>query len=447
MSTQFTSQIPDDNPGEVRAIGSAPLRISGAQQGTGRVWRPGVFGVLDIGSTKITCLIGKGESDGTLRVLGHGWLRSNGIRNGAIVDIRQAEAIIRQVVGNAEREAERSLDRVIVNLSAGHPESQMLNVHWPVGGREVNDADLRRITDEGRMRARTQGREAIHTLPLDFSVDGTDGIRDPRGHICDQLRARLHIIDATSTALTTLRSVLMHTELRLDKLVSSPLASGLAVTDVDERMIGTTVIDMGGGTTSLAVFSEGQLLHTAQIGIGGMHVTRDIASGLSTSIDNAERLKTMHGHADMSSATDDGVTIRVERAGTDHLVYDNIPRAALGEIIRPRMEETFELVRDRLDSAGLGSFTNGRVVLTGGASQLDGVGSMASRILNRHIRLGRPSGIHGLPDKNVSPGFATTAGLLIWAASAQRPFNDIETVRSEPKGFLKRLVSFIRDRN
>lgn len=411
-----------------------------------RAWRSGLVGVLDIGSTKITCLIGRGEPNGTLRILGHGWLRSQGVKNGAVVDLKAAEAIIRHVVGNAEREAERPLDKVVVNLSCGQPESRLFNVHWPIGGREITEADIRRIVLEGRMKAQAEGRAVIHTLPLDFSVDETDGVTDPRGHLCDQLRARLHVIDASATALRTLDSLLGRAELKLDALVSAPLASGLAVTDADQRLVGTIVVDMGGGTTSLAVFAEGQLLHTAQIGVGGEHVTRDIARGLGTSTDNAERLKTMHGHADLSADTDDGVTIRIERTGADAPSFEAIPRAVLGDIIRPRIEETFELVRDRLDSAGLGRLANGRVILTGGASLLDGVGSVAARVLNRPVRLGRPSGVVGLPEQCTAASFATTVGLLTWAASAERPFRDMEFAEERPTGLLNRLVSFIRDR-
>lgn len=409
-----------------------------------RAWRSGLVGVLDIGSTKITCLVGKGEPNGTLRVLGHGWLRSSGVKSGAIVDLKAAEAIIRHVVGNAEREAERSLDKVVVNLSCGHPESRLFNVHWPIGGREITDADIRRIVTEGRMKAQMEGRAVIHTLPLDFAVDETDGVTDPRGHLCDQLRARLHVIDASSTALRTLDALLGRAELKLDALVSAPLASGLAVTNADQRQVGTTVIEMGGGTTSLAVFADGQLLHTAQIGIGGEHVTRDIARGLGTSTDNAERLKTMHGHADLS-ADDDGVTIRIERQGSDMPSFEAIPRAMLGDIIRPRIEETFELVKDRLDQAGLGHLAEGRVILSGGGSLLDGVGSVAARILNRHVRLGRPHNVVGLPEACAAASFSTTVGLLTWAASAERPFGDIELAEEAPKGLLNKLVSFIRD--
>ncbi|ACI52895.1 cell division protein FtsA [Gluconacetobacter diazotrophicus PA1 5] len=411
-----------------------------------RAWRPGTFGVLDIGSTKIMCLIGRGEPDGTLRVLGHGWRRSHGVKSGGIVNLHEAEAAIRAAVGQAEDAAERRLDTVYVNLSCGHPESRLFNVRWPVGGREITDSDVRRVVTEGRMRAMSEGRSTIHTLPLDFAVDETAGVADPRGHLCDQLTSRLHVIDASTTALRNLETVLTRAELKISELVSAPLASGLSVLDENERELGVTVVDMGGGTTSIAVFGEGQLLHTACLPVGGMHVTRDIAHVLSTPIDSAEWLKTMYGSAELS-ADDDMDLLPVQLIGDDHHQFVNISRSKVVSIIRPRIEETLEMVRDRLESAGVGRAADGRVVLTGGASLLDGVGNMAARILNRQVRLGRPTGIRGLPDDAAAwPSFATSAGLLAWAAGGSGALGDLDLSEPRPAGFLRRLVEFIRDR-
>ncbi|GBQ89828.1 cell division protein FtsA [Gluconacetobacter johannae DSM 13595] len=409
-------------------------------------WRPGTFGVLDIGSTKIICLIGRGEADGTLRVLGHGWRRSHGVKSGGIVDLRAAEAAIRAAVGQAEDAAERRLDKIYVNLSSGHPESRLFNVRWPVGGREITESDVRRVVTEGRMRAMSEGRSTIHTLPLDFSVDETAGVADPRGHLCDQLTSRLHVIDASTTALRNLETVLARAELKIEELVSAPLASGLSVLDAAERDLGVTVVDMGGGTTSIAIFGEGQLLHTACLPVGGQHVTRDIAHVLSTSIDSAEWLKTMYGSAELS-ADDDLDLLPVQLIGDDDHQFVKISRSKVVSIIRPRIEETLEMVRDRLESAGVGRATDGRVVLTGGASLLDGVGNMAARILNRQVRLGRPAGIRGLPEDPAAwPSFATSAGLLAWAAGGGGALGDIDFSEPRAPGMLRRLVEFIRDR-
>ncbi len=408
-------------------------------------WRPGIFGALDIGTTKMTCLIGKGEPDGSIQVLGHGWRRSHGIRSGSIVDIRDAEAAIRATVGQAEEAAERRMDSLVVNLSCGRPLSRLVDAQIPIGGREVTAGDVQRLIAEGQARAWMEGREVIHTLPIGYVVDSIPGIADPIGHQCEELATRMHVVDMNSSALRTLDAVLQHAELKLDGLVASPFASGVSVLAAEERELGVTVVEMGGGTTSLAVFCEGKLLHTAQIRVGGLHVTRDIAGVLSTSLETAERLKTMYGAAQMGS-DDQREILSVPLIGenSDRLV--RLQRSRVISVIQPRIEETLELVRQSLDNAGLGRLANGRVVLTGGASLLEGIVPVATRILGRPVRMGKPQNIYGLPETAAaSAGFSTAAGLLAWAAGADRDFGDISVPEPKPRGLVKRLVGFIRN--
>lgn len=409
-------------------------------------WRPGIFGALDIGSTKMACLIGKGEPDGSLQILGHGWRRSHGIRSGAIVDIREAEAAIRATVAQAEEAAERRMDSLVVNLSCGRPFSRLIDAQFAVGGREVTETDVQQLVAEGQARAWTEGREIIHSLPIGYAIDSIAGIVDPIGHQCQELATRLHVVDMNSSALRTLDTVLQHAELKLDALVASPFASGISVLAAEERELGVTVVEMGGGTTSLAVFCEGKLLHTAQIRVGGLHVTRDIAGVLSTSIETAERLKTMYGAAQLGS-DDQRELLAVPLIGESGSRLAQIQRSRVISVIQPRIEETLELVRQSLDNAGLGRLANGRVVLTGGASLLEGIVPVATRILRRPVRLGKPQNIRGLPETAAaSAGFSTAAGLLAWAAGADRDFVDIFSVpEARPRGFVKRLVGFIRN--
>ncbi len=407
--------------------------------------RAGPFGVLDVGSTKVACLIGRTESDGTLRALGSGFTRSRGVRGGGITDLDEAERAIRAAVALAEEMADYRLRSVTVNLSCGHPESRLFNVQWPVGGRQVSEADVKRVITEGRARAVTEGRETIHSLPVSFSVDETPGVADPRGHFCDQLSARLHVVDALSMALRNLGGAVGRCDLEISEVVSAPFASGLSSLIDDERDLGATVIDMGGGTTSLAVFGEGQLLHTAQVPIGGQHVTRDIAGVLSTPIDNAERLKTLYGNAH-SSPDDEREILAVQLIGEEDHQFAKIPRSMVVGIIKPRLEETFEMVRDRLDGAGLGRAAGSRVVLTGGASQLVGVRDLAAHVLNRPVRLGRPAGMRGLPEAAAGPAFATAIGLLSWAAGEGRSLHDIDLEGPRAGGILRRIVDFLRER-
>ena len=255
-------------------------------------------------------------------------------------------------VGQAEDMADTRLRSVTVNLTCGQPESRLFNVQWPVGGRAVEESDIRRVVNEGRARAGVEGREVIHALPLTFSVDQTDGVADPRGLFCEELTARLHIIDAVSTALRSLGACIARCDLDIGELVSAPMAAGLATLVADERELGATVIDMGGGTTGMAVFAEGQLLHTAQLPVGGVHVTNDLARLLSTPVAHAERLKTLYGNV-QSCPDDEREMLPVPLVGEEEHQIAKVPRSMVVNIIRPRLEETFEMVKERLDGSGL----------------------------------------------------------------------------------------------
>jgi cell division protein FtsA len=407
--------------------------------------RAGPFGVLDIGTTKIACLIGRTESDGSLRILGYGWQRGSGVRGGTIVDLDKAERAIRACVGQAEDMADTRLRAITVNLSCGTPESRLFNVQWPVGGRAVEESDIRRVVTDGRARAVTDGRETIHALPLAFSVDDTTGIADPRGLHCGLLTARLHVIDATVNALRTLETCLGRCDLDIAELVSAPMAAGLSSLVAEERELGSIIVDMGGGTTGLAMFAESQMLHTALLPIGGVHVTSDLARMLSTPTEHAERLKTLYGSV-QSSPDDERELLPVPLVGEEDHQIAKVPRIAVVNIIRPRLEETFEMIKDRIDSSGFGRAAGTRVVLTGGACQLGGVREMAATILDRPVRLGRPAGLRGLPESASGPAFATAAGLLAWAAGEGRSMHDIDLDAEQPGGLLRRVIKFLKER-
>ena len=410
-----------------------------------RQLRTAPFGVLDVGSTKISCLIGRMENDGQLRVLGFGIRQARGVRAGGITDLEAAEHAVRGAVGAAETMADHRLRSVTVNLTCGKPVSRLFNVQWPVGGRAVTEADVRRVVQEGRARAVVEGRESIHALPLGFAVDETLGVDDPRGLHCETLSARLHVVDAAATALRNLETTVLRCELYIAELVSAPMAAGLSALVEDERQLGVTVIDMGGGTTGIAVFNEGHLLHTAQLPVGGSHVTNDLARLLSCSVVDAERLKTVYGNAE-SSPDDEREILSVPLVGEEDHDFAKIPRSQLVDAIRPRLEETFELVRAQLTGTGLAREAGTRVVLTGGASQLVGVREMAGRILDRQVRLGRPLPVRGLPDDVAGPGAATSAGLLNWAGGVGRTLADVDLSDDRPAKLLGRTVKFIRNR-
>jgi cell division protein FtsA len=223
------------------------------------------------------------------------------------------------------------------------------------------------------------------------------------------------------------------------------MASALSTLVEDERMLGATVLDMGGGTTGMAVYAGGHLQHTTQLPLGGQHVTNDIARVLSTPVAHAERLKTLHGSA-IPRPDDEREMLPVPLVGEAEHQIAKVPRSMVVNIIRPRLEETFELVKARLEEEGLGRASGHRVVLTGGASQLTGTLEMAQRVLGRTARLGHPVALRGLPDTAAGPAFATAIGLLAWSAGAGRPPTDMDLDSDKPDGWFRRIVNFLRDR-
>ncbi|HZF74294.1 MAG TPA: cell division protein FtsA [Acetobacteraceae bacterium] len=429
----------------MNALSRLPIPVEGQPERRRRNARGGPFGVLDIGTSKVVCVIARIEGDGEPRVLGFGWQRGRGVKGGSIVDLEEAERAIRAAVGQAEEMADIQLSGAIVNLSCGQPASRLLHVQHHVGGRAVTEADLGAILADARRRSHEEGREVVHGAAVSYTVDMTPGVEDPRGMVCDVLGARVHLVDASQLALRNLGACLARCDLEVEELVSAPLAAGLATLVEDEKRIGATVIDMGAGTTSIAVFSEGQLIHTSQIQVGGWQVTNDLARVLSTPLNHAERLKTLHGGV-LPAAEDEREMLPVPLVGEDDDHIARVPRAMVVNIIRPRLEETFELIRDRLESAGVLAEAGTRVVLTGGASQLIGARELAARVLDRQVRLGRPRTVRGLPDTAGGTAFATATGLLAWAAGEGRPVLDVAPGPDRPRGLIRRLFDWARER-
>ncbi len=404
--------------------------------------------MLDIGSTKIVAVVARIEGDGVPRALGFGWQRARGVRDGSIVDLAEAEHAIRAAVAGAEEMADTLVRGCIVNLSCGQPASRTVHIQWPVGGRAVTEADIAAILAEAQRRTAMEGREAVHSIPLGYAVDATGGVDDPRAMICDTLGARLHVVDAAQHALANLAQTLLRCELEAEELVSAPFAAGLATLVEDEQKLGAVVVDMGGGTTSLACFHEERLAHTAMLPVGGWHVTNDLARLLSTPISHAERLKTMHGGV-MEAPEDRHEMLPIPLVGEDEDQIARVPREMVVRIIRPRLEETFELVRDRLEASGLPPELRKRVVLTGGASQLTGARELAARVLGARdvsVRIGRPKLVRGLPETASGPAFAGVIGLLAWGAGEGRPMLDIAPAAAASPGLLGRFVSWLRAR-
>jgi cell division protein FtsA len=303
---------------------------------------------------------------------------------------------------------------VILSSGAGRIGSEHFYATVPLAGHPCREDDIQRVLRAGSAHSRRQGRSVLHSLPVGYTLEGTRGIRDPRGMVGAELGLDMHMVTADAQPLRNLMMCVERSHLEVEAVVAAPFAAGLAALADDEAEIGATVVDIGGGTTTVAVFAGGRCVHVDGLALGGHHVTMDIARGLSTPIDHAERLKTLHATV-FSSVTDEHEMIDVIPVGEDGVESaHHVPKALLTRIVKPRVEEILELVRDRLNANGIGGDAGRRVVLTGGAAQLAGLSELAGRVLARQVRTGRPLGVRGLPEAAKGPAFAASAGLAIY---------------------------------
>ena len=377
--------------------------------------RPGVSAALDLGSSKITCFISRNEETATgprPRVIGVGHQPSHGIRAGAVVDMDLARDSIRNAVERAERMAGHAVSAATVTLTAGKIQSIRVKVEAPLSSREVTDRDLKRALDAALAEADAADRVVLHAFPMGWTVDDNAGVDDPRGMFGRKLGVVVHVVTAAAGPLRNLLNCIEACHLDLKGVVVTPYASALAALADDEMRLGATLIDMGAGATSAAVFQDGALLHVDAVPWGGSHVTKDVARGLSTPLVSAERIKILYGSA-LDSPDDDREMIETPPVAGESDRMMSQPRSLLNAIIRPRLEETFELLRDQLEAGGAGRSGERRLVLTGGASQLPGACEVAARVFGRTARVAWPEGVAGLGDAVSGPGFSAAAGVIL----------------------------------
>jgi len=419
--------------------------------------RSALVSVLDVGSSKICCIIarlkphgGDGDRRRThgVEVLGFAATRSRGIKSGVVIDLAEAERAIRLSVDSAERMAGVTVRSLIVNLSSGRLKSETYAASVAVSG-PVKQGDIHRVLAAGGAHSASDGRVILHSLPIGYSLDSSRGVHDPIGMVGDTLGVNMHVVSADEAPLLNLELAINRCHLEVETVVATPYASGLAALVDDEVELGVACLDMGGGTTTLSIFHGGEFIHADAIAIGGNHVTLDIARGLSTNLADAERLKARHGSA-LQSVSDEKDILTIAPVGEDERDHPNaVPRSTLTRIIRPRVEETLEMARDMLVNSGFAGAVGKRVMLTGGASQLNGVVETAKRILGRNVRIGRPLGVSGLPEAAKGPAFSAAAGLIVYPQVAR-----IEQFRARPQaqlamtgtdGYLARMGRWIKE--
>lgn len=409
--------------------------------------RSTTIAVLDIGSSKVCCVIAKMSKDKRINIVGYGYNASKGIKNGVVTDINQATLTVCNAVETAEQMANERIDRVIVNISGDKIKSSIKDSTITLNkNRPINESDLRKVIDKGLHKINVEGCELVHCLPTNYRLDGEEYIKDPRNMFSETLSVDILLGFVPDIMFRNIATVIENAHLEIAGKAFASYASGLACLVDDEREYGATVIDMGGGTTSIASFKHGHPIYFASLPVGGNNVTNDIVCGLNTSFPHAERLKILHGCAFLSTQ-DSEETLNIYPLGEeDDSCIKQIPRADLISIITPRIEETFEMVGRKLAEAGLQGISNHRVVLTGGASQLPGVREIASMVLDKQVRLGRPKNILNLPDPLYGPAFSSCIGMLLFALnySERKPNKIINRPARGGDGKLGKLFSWFK---
>jgi cell division protein FtsA len=420
--------------------------------------RTTLVAALDIGTSKVACLIARlrphppqevlRRRSHAIEIVGFGHTGARGMKAGTVVDLIEAEEAVRQAVELAERAAQRQIQSVVVATAAGRIGSELLAASVDLKGAEVADNDIARVLSAVSRHSLREGRVVLHSLPIGYTLDDARGVRDPRGMLGHRFGVDMNIATVDTAAARNLMLLVESCHLRVEAMVASPYVAGLAALADDEADLGAALIDMGAGTTTTAVFSGGRFVHADGFALGGNHVTMDLARGLSATVYDAERIKTLYGSV-LGGGLDERDMITVPPLGTDDREPPQfVSRATLVRIIKPRVEEILEMVRDRLAASPFAADPRARVVLTGGASQLAGLAELAARIINRPVRIARPLGISGLPDAAKGPAFAVAAGLLVYPQTAHREYFEPRRPRNlmtGTGGYVARLGQWLRE--
>src|SRR6187401_2627690 len=369
---------------------------------------------LDVGTSKVSAIVGEVMDEGNLDIIGIGLAESKGIRRGVVNNVDSAAEAIKKAIDEAELTAGVEIDSVYLALSGAHVKAFNSRGVVAVSGRnrEITREDVKRAIDAARAVALPGGREILHVLPQDFVVDDLDGIAVPVGMTGSRLEVNVHVVTGSVSSMQNMVACVNRAGVEVVETVLEQLAASDAVLTDDEKELGVCLVDIGGGTTDFAVFERGSLWHTGVVAIGGDHFTNDIAVGLRTPIPDAEKIKRRCGCA-LSSMVDEDETMEVASVGGRKPRV--MARRILSEILQPRAEEIFHLVWDEIRKAGFEKSLNSGIVLTGGGAMLEGVAEIAEQIFDLPIRRGSPAGVGGLADHVASPAFATPVGVVMYA--------------------------------
>ncbi len=390
----------------------------------------GVIAVLDVGSHKVSCLLlqflgeemGAGSDNvtvprkGSFRVVGVGTVRSLGVKFGEITDMAETEKAIRAAVQKAQNMAGMRVNHVIVSFAGGRPRSYGLEGEVEIEQGEVTERDIGRVLAACEVPPYGANREVVHALPVNFNLDHRAGLSDPRGQVGTRLSVDMHMLTLSDAPVFDLLECVKRCDLEVAGLSFSGFASGISNLTEDELQLGAAVIDIGGGSTAISVFMRKHMIYGDAVRLGGEHITNDICLGLQLSYDDAERIKAVHGGLE-ATGSDNGVDIEVPNPMAQ---WENdrrtISRSELIGVMRPRMEEILEEVRERLDASGFADLPSQRIVLTGGSCQIPGIEDLAGRILGGNVRMGRILRVQGLPQVAAGPANSAAVGLALHAS-------------------------------
>ena len=421
----------------------------------------GLVAVLDVGTTKMACMVlqfdARNDSEvrlsagtvldhGSFRVIGVATTRSRGVHYGEISAMEETERAIRTVVQGAQKMANVRVDHVIACLAGAAPRSYGVAGEVELENGTVTSLDIGRVLAACDMPDYGAGRETVHAMPVNFTLDHRSGLTDPRGQIGSRLSVDMHLLTIDTQAIENLLKCVKRCDMELAGVASSAYTSAVSALVEDEQELGAACIDIGGGTTSVSVFLKKHMIYGDSVRMGGDLVTSDISKGLQMSHHAAERIKTLHGGV-IATSIDDREMIEI---GGDTGDFDHdrrcISRAELIGVMRPRLEEILEEARMRLDASGFDHLPSQRIVLTGGSSQEPGLEGLASKILGQNVRLGRPMRVQGLPQAATGPAFASTIGLAMHAAHPQDECWDfelpVELIGGRP---LKKAMRWFKD--
>jgi len=373
--------------------------------------QPIVVGI-DVGTTKICTLVGREHAPGQLNILGVGIEPSQGMRKGVVVDLAAASQAVSRSIEKAERTSGLEITSALVSLAGSQVASSNNRGVVGISGRVIDQEDVERAVDAARAVALPHNREIIHVIQRGFNVDGQEGIRNPVGMHGYRLEVETHIITAAAASVENLRQSVGVSGVEVSQFVLNPLASAEVVLNETERQMGAVVVDMGGGTTDMAIFIDGDVWYTAVIGVGGNHITSDIAHGLRLPMSQAEEIKVQHGHG-VQAEVGAQESFDVKPFGEHDSVQIN--RQELSHIIEARVEEIFGLVLQEIKRSGYDGLLPAGMVLTGGSSNLPGIRTVASQVLGVPVRIASPENLVGMTDRLHSPAYSTSVGLLRWA--------------------------------